>query len=277
MRLFRRVYRVQVGTLATEDVDITFKVTRTLAAHPGTCEITLYNLSEAHRRELRPNAFGRLRAFCQLDAGYEGTRSMLFRGDTRRIEHKRDGTEWVTVVTAGDGEHAIRNARVVASFARETTFATVVRALAQQMGVGEGNFASVTDALGATVRAGTVLHGQAAQELHRICAAAGLEFSVQDGALQILRRGQALDRVGVLLSPETGLLGSPERCGYKRIKLSALLQPDLVPGRKVRVESSTATGDYRIVQAEYAGDTRGEDWTADLVCRDLALDAPLIV
>ena len=75
-RLFRRVYRVQVGTLATEDVDVTFKVTRTLAAHPGTCEITLYNLSEAHRRELRPNAFGRLRVFCQLDAGYEGSRSM---------------------------------------------------------------------------------------------------------------------------------------------------------------------------------------------------------
>lgn len=277
MTLFRRTWRVQVGTWASEELDIAFKVKRSLAATPGTCELTLYNLSAAHRSELRPNAFGRLRAFCQLDAGYEGTRSMLFRGDTRRIEHKRDGTEWVTVVTAGDGEHAIRNARVVASFAPDTTLAAVVRALAQSMGVGEGNLASVVGRFGAIARAGTVLHGQAAQELTRICTAAGLEWSVQDGALQLLVRGQALQREAIVLSPETGLLGSPERCGWRRIKLSALIQPDLVPGRRVVVESSTASGEYRIIEAEYAGDTGGEDWNVDLVCRDIALDAPLIV
>lgn len=276
-RLFRRVWRVQVGTLATEDLDVAFKVKRTLAATPGTCELTIYNLNADHRRELRPNAAGRLRVFCQVDAGFEGTRSMLFRGDTRRIEHKRDGTEWVTVITAGDGEHAIRRARVVAAFAPDTTVASVVRALAQTMGVGEGNLASVVGRFGASSRAGTVLHGQAAQELTRICTAAGLEWSVQDGALQLLVRGQALQREAVVLSPETGLLGSPERCGWRKIKLSALLQPDLVPGRRVVVQSSTATGEYRIVEAEYAGETRGEDWNVDLVCRDIALDAPLIV
>ena len=48
-------------------------------------------------------------------------------------------------------------------------------------------------------------------------------------------------------------------------------------GRRVVVQSSTATGEYRIVEAEYAGETRGEDWGVDLVCRDIALDAPLIV
>lgn len=278
-RLFRRVWRVQVGTLATEDIDISFKVTRNLSPYPGTCELTLYNLSPDHRAELRPSAFGRLRVFCQLDAGYEGARSMLFRGDTRRIEHKRDGVDWVTVITAGDGIHAIRNARVRASFAPGTTIATIVDSIVQQMEVGAGNSREILSTLAATttVRAGTVLHGQAAQELTRICTANGLEWSIQDGALQLLRRGGRLARTGILLSPESGLLGSPERAGYKRFKVQSLLIPDLVPGRVVVLDSSTARGDYKVMSAEYSGDTRSEDWTCSMVVRDTALDAPLIV
>jgi hypothetical protein len=154
---------------------------------------------------------------------------------------------------------------------------TVVRTLAQQMGIGEGNLATVTELLGASARAGTVLHGQAAQELSRLCTQSGLEWSVQDGVLQFLRRGQGLERQAITLDSETGLIGSPERAGWRRIKLKALLQPDLVPGRKIVVDSSTAQGEYRITHVEYSGDTRSEDWHAELTAREIALDASLIV
>ncbi len=277
MRLYDRRWRLQIGELATEDLDLSFKITRHFAPVPGTAEITVYNLNAEHRHALRPSASGWLRVFCQLDAGYNGSRSMLFRGDTRRVLTRRAGVEWETTVTAGDGEHAIRKARVVAAFNRGTTLATVVRELAAQMGIGEGNLPSVIDALGATTRAGTVLHGQAAQELTRVCTQAGLEWSIQDGVLQLVRRGRGLERSAILLNPDTGLIDNVERAGYKRVKFKALLQPDLVPGRRVVLESSTATGEYRIIGAEYTGDTRGEDWHAEIVARDVALDAPLIV
>lgn len=277
MRLFNRRWRLQIGDLATEELDLSFKITRHCAPVPGTAEITLYNLNAEHRRALRPSASGWLRVFCQLDAGYEGSRSTIFRGDTRRVLTRRDDVNWETVITAGDGEHAIRKARVVAAFNRGTTLATVVRELASQMGIGEGNLPSVIDALGATTRAGTVLHGQAAQELTRICTQAGLEWSVQDSVLQLVRRGRGLERTAILLNPDTGLIGNVERAGYKRVKFRALIQPDLVPGRRIVLESSTATGEYRIVHAEYSGDTRGEDWHVELTARDVALDAPLIV
>lgn len=276
-RLFRRAWRVQIGELVTEDLDVSFKVVRHVGATPGTAELTIYNLSETHRRTLRPNASGWLRVFCQIDAGYEGSRSMIFRGDTRRVLSSRDGTEWQTVITAGDGEHAIRNARVVAAFARETSIASVVRSIAQQMGVGEGNLSAMLPSLDTTVRAGTVLHGQAAQEMTRLCQRAGLEWSIQDGALQILRRGRGLERTAVVLNSDTGLIGTPERAGWRRIKCRALIQPDLVPGRKILVESSTTRGEYRITHAEIIGDTRGKEWDVEVTARDVALDAPLIV
>lgn len=276
-RLFNRVWRLQLGELVTEDLDISFKITRHLGATPGTAEIEVYNLSETHRRAFRPSPSGWLRVFCQLDAGFEGSRSMLFRGDTRRVLSARDDVKWTTTVTAGDGEHAIRKARVVAAFARETPLVIVVRELAQQMGIGEGNLASVTEALGASARAGTVLHGAAAQELTRLCDQSGLEWSVQDGVLQFLRRGRGLERQAITLDSETGLIGNIERAGWRRIKLKALLQPDLVPGRKIVVDSSTAQGEYRITHVEYHGETRGADWHAEITAREIALDASLIV
>ena len=51
-RLFMRSWRVQVGPFATTDLDCSFKIERTTAARPGTCELTLYNLSAEHRAQI---------------------------------------------------------------------------------------------------------------------------------------------------------------------------------------------------------------------------------
>jgi hypothetical protein len=63
----------------------------------------------------------------------------------------------------------------------------------------------------------------------------------------------------------------------RTITVKALLIPGLVPGQQVVLDSGIARGAWRISTAEYSGDTRGEDWHAELTARDVALDAPLIV
>lgn len=80
----------------------------------------------------------------------------------------------------------------------------------------------------------------------------------------ILPVGGALQRTALLLSPETGLLDSPEIGDHGHVKAKALLIPDLVPGRLVVLESELARGTYRIEKAEYTGDTAGEDWDVEL-------------
>ena len=47
-------------------------------------------------------------------------------------------------------------------------------------------------------------------------------------------------------------------------KAKALLIPDLVPGRIVDLRSEIVAGEFRILHAEYTGDTRGGDWYAAL-------------
>lgn len=262
MALFGRRWRVQVGELDVSSLDVAFTVKRSLRPRPGACELKVYNLDASHRAELTAAR----RPVVQLSAGYDPP-PLLFRGDARKVEIERDGADWVAKVTAGDGEHAIRTARAAVSFAGGTSLADVIRALARSMGVGEGNVSAAAASAAQQLPEGGVVRGPAAAELTRLCASAGLSWSVQDGVLQVLPVGRALSRVAVELAPDTGLVGSPERGKGSAVKARALLIPDLVPGRLVSLRSGVVSGAYRIEDVEYTGDTKGDDWYADLTLR----------
>ena len=285
MNLFRRAWRLQVGTFASTDIDLAFKVSRSTAARPGTCEVTIYGLTEAHRQEIlrmpRRRAFGSAAGersagtVVELSAGYEEERPVIFRGDLRRVMQKREHPEWMVELTAGDGEFAIRNARVRRAFSADTSLSDVIRALAGAMGVGAGNVDDVASAaqlgnVGGLFVGGHVAHGQAADHLTRLCRSAGMEWSIQGGVLQLLPRGQALQRTAILLSPDTGLVGSPEKNGRHKAKANCLLIPGLAPGCLVELRSSVLSGTYRCGQVDLAGDTRGNEWGGSLDLTSLA-------
>ena len=269
MKLFRRAWRVHVGTLDASTLACKFKVQRTLAmGRAGHAEIVIFGLTPEHRREII--SAPRRRTFVELHAGYADGMSLLFRGDLRKAVQSREGTEWMVTVTAGDGEHAIRNARVSRSFAAGTTLATVVQAIADAMGVGAGNAATALrgaslGAVGDTFPEGTLVHGLAAAELTRLCDSARLTWTVQDGVLQLLPLGGALARDAIRLAADSGLLGAPEVVNRRTVNVKALLIPGLTPGQQVVLDSAVISGVWRISEAEYTGDTHGADWTAALV------------
>ena len=269
MKLFRRAWRVQVGSLDASTLACKFKVQRTLAmGRAGHAEIVIYGLSPEHRREII--SAPRRRTFVELHAGYADGMSLLFRGDLRKAVQARDGTEWSVTVTAGDGEHAIRNARVSRSFAAGTTLSTVVRAIADAMGVGVGNALDAfrgasLGAVGDTFPEGTLVHGLAAAELTRLCDSTRLTWSVQDGNLQVLPLGGALAREAIRLSADSGLVGAPEIVNRRTVNVKTLMIPGAVPGQQVVLDSAVISGVWRISEAEYVGDTHGSDWGAALV------------
>ena len=269
MKLFRRAWRVQVGSLDASTLACKFKVQRTLAmGRAGHAEIVIYGLSPEHRREII--SAPRRRTFVELHAGYQDGQSLLFRGDLRKAVQARDGTEWSVTVTAGDGEHAIRNARVSRSFAAGTTLSTVVRAIADAMGVGVGNALDAfrgasLGAVGDTFPEGTLVHGLAAAELTRLCDSTRLTWSVQDGNLQVLPLGGALAREAIRLSADSGLVGAPEIVNRRTVNVKTLMIPGAVPGQQVVLDSAVISGVWRISEAEYVGDTHGSDWGAALV------------
>jgi len=208
----------------------------------------------------------------RLEAGYDEAMPIIFQGDGRRIDIQRDGADWITKVTAGDGEHALRTARLGRSFAPDTAISTVVQHAAQTMGLGVGNVLDQLrgrglDRLGDVFPGGVVLHGLAEVNLRMLLDSTGLSWSVQDGVLQAIPRGGALSRSAVVLSADHGLVDSPEVGKNGVVTAKALLIPDLVPGQLVQLESQIVSGLYRIEKAEYSGETRGNDWYVQMDMR----------
>jgi hypothetical protein len=264
--LYDRVASLQVDTLVLTGLRFSFKVERTLRPRPGKAEVRVWNLTSSHRDQL--DSLDGVPVV--LDAGYAATgTATLFSGTLRRVSHERvDGNTWITKVEGEDGGRQRRIARTARSFRPGTPLRTIFAALATDFGVGQGNTSQATanaalEVLGSSTVRGVPIAGRVEAELDRICAAAGLEWSIQNGALQILPVGASLSGQAVILSPSSGLVGSPTKEQRGRVKFRSLINPAIVPGKQVQIQSRVVTGAFRVDRCTWSGDTEGQDWYVD--------------
>lgn len=282
-RLYGRTWRIRIADFESRDIEFAFDVEKSLQHTPNKATVTVYNLSSGHRRQLeqlnvysRPGATGgshrqgRIRV--EVEVGYGTNTFLLFRGDLRTALSERPD-DWVTKIEGEDGGRSVLWSRVNRSYQPNTPVFVALRDCAQAMGVGIGNLTDYQDVTlegGSNVfTMGTVLSGSAPDELQGLCRSLGLTYSVQNGVLQFLRRGQALQTQTVVLRAGTGLVDLPTRQPDGTIVAKALIQPELYPGRQVNIDTDSVRGFYRIHKAKYAGDTSAQDWYVTLECREI--------
>lgn len=277
--LFGRRCAVQVEDQAFEDLRVSFSVLRTLRAVPAQAEVVLYNLSRDLRSRLqeaaarRPNG-GRGRVRVRLLAGYAETGvAQIYAGDLRELKVETQGADIAARISAGDGLSSLSTRGAARSFAAGTPLIDVLRRAVEDSGLDAGNaLAQAREALrGRTLGdGGLALDGDPARAIDAVTRAGGLEWSVQDGQVQVLAPDRALAGVAVLLSPSTGLVGEPTEDQRKHLKCTALLNPDIAPGRLVRVTSRDLSGNYRVQDVRYVGDTHGQPWYCEIEGRRLS-------
>lgn len=276
MTFFRKTWRVTVGTLRiSAPIRVAFEIERSVHSRPGKASVRIWNLTREHQSQIEQIETAQV----VVEAGYEDDRGLgqIFRGELFRargrgsppgIRTEADTVDAVTLVEARDGGREFQQARISRSFEPRVSVTTVLQALADALDVGPGNLSEVAavaelEAGGSTYPEGIVLSGQASGELTRILRGLGLRWSVQHGALQILRRGEALQTQAVRLADETGLVGSPEVGSHGRIKATSLLTSELWPGRVVLLESARVRGRYTCRAVKYSGDSHGQQWYAE--------------
>ena len=240
-------------------------ITKTNQREPNTAEIKIYNLAPTTRAQLQGKGDRVV-----VEAGYRAAGySRIFVGDTRTIDHRREGPDVVTILKCGDGERSVRYAYASESFAGGSTVADVVDHCAKSMGLALGNVGVQLPALGKTLFQGWTAHGFASTELDRVLRAVGYGYSIQDGEIQILAPGESIAQTIPVLSPETGLLGSPEMGSPETkgkptsLKFRSLLLPSARPGGRVQLVCERYNGVFKIKKASHSFDTMGGDWMTD--------------
>jgi len=265
--LFPRAWRVTVDTLELTKIDVEFQVKKTLKQEPNTCDLKIYNLTPDHRKQIEQNpAIIKLQKVpVKIEAGYGTNLAQIFLGELRAGWTTTDGADVVTELSTGDGEKAMAGARLNVSFGPGAPVDVVLREIIKTLGVGQGNVQKAVSLLQAKglVQFSTksvVLKGNAAEHLTQFCKGAGLEWSLQDGAVQILTLGQPLAGRSLLLNASTGLIGSPSVDSKGVLTAQTLMIPGVRPGQLVTMDAKHVKGGYRIDTCEYTGDTLGNDW-----------------
>jgi hypothetical protein len=262
---YDREYELIVGDVLIKDFDILFNIEKSLGRKPNTCELTIYNLNPQNRAKLE--SIGNV--VVQLKAGYKGDIGVIFLGDTPNVNNIKEPTDWHTVLSTDDGGKATKFDRINKSYRAGTTLNVVLADVAKSTKIKPGNLireATKAHVLGNKVFAnGVTVSGSALRQLNKLLRSAGMEWSIQDQAFQVLEQGKSLLDVAVWLDPTTGLIGVPSIDKDGDVTVKSNMNSQIIPGRQIVFSSETLSGRMRADKCTYSGDTRGDPWDVKVV------------
>ena len=264
--------------------DFSFRVEKTLKPEPNKCVIEVYNLSPKHRAQLAELAPGKGtvkkpkngqktslpvlgRVPCRLEAGYGADKDLIFLGDLRTVDTELVDADKSTTITSGDGDKAYKSSRINISIGPKTSLRDAMAAVLKTFGLGTGNLNKVVQQLqngSALLPRGAVLSGASARVLTDLCRSADIEWSIQDSVPVFTNLNKALSDKAVVLSPKTGLVGSPSVDANGIMKCQTLIVPGLRCGRIVIIDAAEVKGNYRIESIVYEGENAGQRWYAEV-------------
>lgn len=285
--MFQRTATVQISLTPSEVLtlqcgaagfgfDVDFKVKRgvkvTPAAnkpHPNTCELKLWGLNPSHRKALQQTYQpGKTNPVIPvvISAGYLTRRSVIFSGELRAGNNVTDGADVVTELSTGDGDKALTQQRLTIALGPGSQATQGLQTILTGLGIGQGNLQKAITLLQAQPLAatlfskGVVLKGSAADLMTDFCRTAGLDWSVQNGALQITALNQPLAGQAVLIDENHGMIGSPTVDTQGILTVKTEMIPDVFPGVLLSVQSVSVTGGYKVIAVETRGSTKSDEW-----------------
>lgn len=265
--LFKRAASLNVHGKVLAGLDFEFRVDRSLKPESNKADFSVFNLAPDNRKFLQSQKGG---VIVECRAGYSNDTelALIFLGQLREVTTLRDGADWTTQISSGDGDKE-RKHPVAFSLGPGASFDAAVKKSLESMGLRANNITKdiATGKFGDASRElveGFTSFGFGGPELDRLLDSGGFEGSIQNGELQILPKGRGLDKSAVTLKESTGLVGSPELGDKGSLKFRSLLNGEIVPGRMVHVISTNIDGFYRCERVVYSGQTAGNDWYCDV-------------
>lgn len=284
MQYWKQVYKIvfpQLNITFENSLHIGFSIEKDTTKESNKAKLEIYNLSEATRKKVETAD-----AEIEIYAGYEraGGSILAFKGTVTYGFTRDAGADCITTLDLADGTVALRDSYCSLSYAPGTSAKTIIQRCANEMGVPVVYGEDVGEL--ESYKNGFSFIGQAKDGLTEICNALGLSWSIQNNILNIILAGGTSTNRGLVFSPQSGLIGVPERivqAEYKSNKsnpkkkqkekakkeeprkkagwrINTLLVPSVNPADFVKVESKWITGWFRVEKVSHRGDYNGTNW-----------------
>jgi hypothetical protein len=303
--LFNRTASLVIGQSGGKGIEvaglrIAFNIEKTSTETLNNSTIEIYNLSPDSQKLIEtPNNAVILKAGYTEDVGAQ----IIFTGIVRRSLTVRSGPDWITKLELDDGLLAYRDSKESFSFQAGVSGVGVLKSVAASFNLPVRQFP--TGIKDKSYPAGFSFVGRVREAMTNVCNYLGLEWSIQNQEIQIIKKGGTTQRTAIVLSEDTGMIGSPaleaktlsdkaaakqgitvnsagviqrrkenvdgeidtklEVQGYTVV---SLLQPTLEPGSVVQLKARGIDGIFmRVEKLNHKGDTHGTEWYSELSLR----------
>ncbi len=256
--------------LKITEARVAFDVEKTSTSEPNKATIQVYNLSQ-HSRDL----IDEQDVAVVLKAGYEDLLQTVFVGVIKRGEHRKEPPDVITELECKDGGVDLETAEFRRSYKAGTSRRRVVQDIIDAMPNTDTGLLTASGISG-SIPGKLALSGGCRHMLNRLARSWDFEWSVQDGAVQILdETGTTLPAgLAIVLSSSTGLIGSPSKVARSKkgartnlsgagAKFKSLLLPTIKPGVYVDLRGDTIKGFYKAETVAHRGDTHSSEWITE--------------
>jgi len=277
-----------------QNLRMTFDIKKTSTSDYNTGKIEIYNLNKNNRQAVNDTDMT-----VTVTAGYQGNVGTLYIGDITFANSQIKRPETVLTIESNDGHRTVHQLKFPCSYGAGISGKQIIKDIVKKSGIGVKNvkWEQLPDA---NYIQGFTYRGMAKQLLDNVCDYIGLEWSIQDGQFQFLVSGHPNQNKVISLTPDTGLIGSPQgiedigreilrdtkgalkiakhnfkafqktkqrRLASHGLRVDSLLIPSAEPGGVVEVTSEKYdTALWRIIDVHHTGDTHGDDWKTTLTC-----------
>lgn len=305
--LFDRICSLQIGEDGGKGVELTglrfsFSIQKGSTKSPNKCTLKVYNAAPTTRALME-----KIGSVLILKVGYKednnGELVTIFAGDIARALTVKQGPDWITDLELFDGLLEFRDKKCSISYAKGATAAQVLGDISKRFGL---PVRTLPEGISEKqYKAGFAFVGRVRDAMTKACEYLGLEWSIQNREVQVLKKGSVFRRTAIVISEDSGMIGSPsleaktmtekaaakegimaKQPGVRRTqerdkdgeiqemlqvggyKVSSLLQPTLEPAAYVQLKSVGIDGEFfRIEELTHKGDTHGKEWQTELTLR----------
>ena len=245
-----------------------FSVTKSNDPTANAAEIIVYNMNQDSITFAKQT-----RSQIVLAVGYdEGMPTtalkVIFSGDIYRQTTNKQDDGIVTKFENADSLRAFQDAKINRSYKGGTSVTQVLDHIVDAVGLIKGSIQGLS---GKQFSSGYSAFGDARAQLDVIAKKTDTIWSVQDGVLQFIPIGGSTPDPVILLTSDTGLVGSPNQKMLKigqtevqGVECVSLLQPEIRPGRKIEIKSEFIEGRFTVQKVTHRGDTSDGPWYSEI-------------
>jgi hypothetical protein len=278
---FGRKYRVLVAdekitALDVSQLRVIFEIEKIALQIANYAFIKIYNLNE-----VTENAIINEGARVIVEAGYDnGIYGTIFDGKILQfLRSKEDNLDYVLTLVCLDGDSFLSNNYINLTLNAGQNKRQVIEAVCNQAMVTTEIGRVSPDISSERLPRGKVLFGDPKQYLRDVAKDQRAGFYVENGKVYIERATDIAEGSALVLTPKTGLIGTPEQTqegvGFRtlldpRIKLKTMIKLDQSYIRQLQQQIGQypvildQDGQYQAYRVRHIGDSRGNDWYTEV-------------